>query len=300
MPFPPGICARCSIASMVDATFLKGLFKALLLPPTGPLLIATAGLLLLVRRWRAGRILAWSGVLLLFALSTPAVAYMLLSVLDRWPAFDARDTRGAQAIVILGGGVRRHATEYGGDTLGRLTLERVRYGAYLARATKLPVLVTGGAVFGGEPEAKLMRTALESEFGIPVRWAEAESRNTHENAVRSAHILSAAHVERVILVSHSFDMLRAKAEFAAQRIDAIPAPTGMPDNTIDTPLDLLPSLGALQGSYFALYEILANFARWIFATLGGTDAHEQHASYALPVFPGVAAEITYLCRLARA
>ncbi len=285
---------------MVDATFLKGLFKALVLPPTGPLLIAVAGLLLLARRWHAGRILAWSGILLLVALSTPAVAYMLLSALDRWPAFDARDTRGAQAIVILGGGVRRHAAEYGGDTLGRLTLERVRYGAYLARATRLPVLVTGGAVFGGEPEAKLMRAALESEFGVPVRWAETESRNTHDNAVRSARILSAAHVERVILVAHSFDMPRAKAEFAAQRIDAIPAPTGIPDDTIDTPLDLLPSLVALQGSYFALYEILANLARWMLVTFAGADAREQHASFAIPAFPGVAAEITCLCRLEKA
>jgi uncharacterized SAM-binding protein YcdF (DUF218 family) len=264
---------------MVDATFLKGLFKALVLPPTGPLLIAIAGLLLLARHWRAGRILAWSGVLLLVGLSTPAVAYMLLSVLDRWPAFDPGSTRGAQAIVILGGGVRRHAPEYGGDTLGHLTLERVRYGAYLARATRLPVLVSGGAVFGGEPEAKLMRAALEREFGVPVRWAESESRNTHENALRSARILSAAHVDRVILVAHSFDMPRAKAEFAAQRIDAIPAPTGIPDNAIDTPLDLLPNLGALQGSYFALYEILANVARWLLATFDPRDTGEQHASF---------------------
>jgi len=285
---------------MVDATFLKGLFKALVLPPTGPLLIAIAGLLLLARRWRAGRILAWSGILLLVGLSTPVVAFMLLSVLDRWPAFDPADTRGAQAIVILGGGVRRHAAEYGGDTLGHLTLERVRYGAYLARATKLPVLVTGGAVFGGEPEAKLMRAALEQEFGVRVRWAESESRNTHENALRSARILAAAGVDRVILVAHSFDMTRAKAEFAAQRIDAIPAPTGIPDSMIDTPLDLLPSLAALQGSYFALYEMLANLARWIFPLPGASDAQQQGASFWGDVFPGIAAGITCLCRAGRA
>jgi uncharacterized SAM-binding protein YcdF (DUF218 family) len=285
---------------MADATFVKAVFKALILPPTGPLLIAIAGLLLLARRWRAGRVLAWTGVVLLLALSTPVVAFMLLSVLNRWPALDVGDSRGAQAIVILGGGVRRHAAEYGGDTLGHLTLERVRYGAYVARATKLPVLVTGGAVFGGDPEAKLMRAALEHEFGVPVRWAESESRNTHENAVRSARILAAAHVGRVILVAHSFDMARAKAEFAAQGIEAIPAPTGIPSNAVDTPLDLLPSLGALQGSYFALYEILANLARWALNTFGGEDAAEQRASFPIPVFPGVAAEITCTCRVGRA
>jgi uncharacterized SAM-binding protein YcdF (DUF218 family) len=281
---------------MVDATFLKAVAKALVLPPTGPLLVAIAGLLLLGRRWRAGRILAWSGVVLMLGLSTPAVAFMLLSVLNRWPALELDNPRGAQAIVILGGGVRRHAAEYGGDTLGALTLERVRYGAYVARATKLPVLVTGGSVFGGEPEAKLMRAALEGEFSVPVRWAESKSRNTHENAVRSSQILSAAHIGRVILVAHSFDMARAKAEFATQGIEAIPAPTGVPSNAVDTPLDLLPSLGALQGSYFALYEILANLTRWGLIMFGGADAGEQHASFPIFDLPGVAAEITCFCR----
>jgi hypothetical protein len=40
--------------------------------------------------------------------------------------------------------------EYGGDTLGRLTLERVRYGARVAKKTGLPVLVAGGSVLVGE------------------------------------------------------------------------------------------------------------------------------------------------------
>ena len=187
---------------------------------------------------------------------------MLLSLLNRWPPLDLESARGAQAIVILGGGVRRHAAEYGGDTLGYLSLERVRYGAQVARAIRLPVLVTGGAVYGGEPEAKLMKMSLEQEFGIPVRWMETESRNTHENAMRSAQMLIAAHVERIVLVTHSFDMLRARAEFEAQGIQAIPAPTRIPHYVVDTALDLLPNLSALQGSYLALYEILANLARW--------------------------------------
>jgi len=264
---------------VIDPTLLKGVLKALVLPPTGPLLIAIAGLLILDRWWRAGRVLTWTGLVLLLALSTPAIAFALLSLLNRWPALDVDSARGAQAIVILGGGVRRHAAEYGGDTLGHLTLERVRYGAYVARATRLPVMVTGGAVFGGEPEAKLMKTTLEHEFGVPVRWAEMASRNTHENAVRSAQMLAEAHVGRIVLVAHSFDMPRAKAEFAALGIDAIPAPTGIPSYVIDSPLDVLPNMSALQGSYFALYEILANVARWASRWVTGRASNEQHASF---------------------
>jgi len=269
---------------MVDATFLKGLFKALVLPPTGPLLVAVTGLLLLGRRWRTGRILAWTGVASLLLLSTPMVAYLLLSILNQSPVLDMERAREAQAIVILGGGIRRHATEYGGDTLGFLTLERVRYGALVARATQLPVLVTGGSVFAGEPEAKLMRAALEREFGVTVRWMESASRDTHENAVRSSRILSAAHVERIVLVAHGFDMPRAKAEFAAQGFDVIPAPTRIPRLEIDTPLDVLPSLAALQGSYLALYEIMGNAWRWILVTFGGRRVAEQRVSFSLPLF----------------
>lgn len=252
---------------MPDVVLLKALLKALILPPTGPLLLAAAGLWMVVRRPRWGRIVAWAGILLLLALSTPMVAFALLSLVDTSPPLDLQRAHGAQAIVILGGGVRRHAAEYAGDTLGQLTLERVRYGARVARLTGLPVLVSGGSVFGGEPEATLMRSALEREFDVPVRWLETQSRNTHENAVRSAEILSAANISRIVLVAHSFDMPRARAEFAAQGIDTIPAPTGIPSGRIDSALDLLPSMAALQGSYFALYEILANAVRWIVVTL---------------------------------
>ncbi|HEV8553938.1 MAG TPA: YdcF family protein [Casimicrobiaceae bacterium] len=263
-------------------TWLKALLKALVLPPTGPLLLAAAGLWMIGGIPRAGRILAWTGILLLLALSTPPVAFRLLTLVDTSPPLDVQRARSAQAIVILGGGVRRHAAEYGGDTLGHLTLERVRYGAQVARVTGLPILVTGGSVFGGEPEAKLMRAALEREFRVPVRWAETRSRNTHENAVRSAEILVAEHISRIVLVAHSFDMPRAKAEFAAQGLEAIPAPTGIPSGEFDTPFDVLPSMAALQGSYFALYEILANIARWITINIGTPISKEQHAYFAVP------------------
>jgi uncharacterized SAM-binding protein YcdF (DUF218 family) len=146
--------------------------------------------------------------------------------------------------------------------------------------------VTGGSVFGGEPEAKLMRAALEREFHVPVRWAETQSRNTHENAVRSAEILRAEHISRIVLVAHSFDMPRAKAEFAAQGIEAIAAPTGIPSGQIGTVLDLLPSLAALQSSYFALYEIFANVTRWITLNIGTSISKEQHVYFSSSVCHG--------------
>ena len=236
---------------------IKDLVKVLVLPPTGPLLLALAGLIVAVRRPRLGRWVAFGGIALLFVLAMPAVAGFLVRCIDTTPAFDPIRAPNAQAIVILGGGTRRHAPEYGGATLSTLGLERVRYGARLARETGLPVLVSGGSVEKGAPvEAFLMRDVLAREYGVPVRWVESRSRNTHENAVDSAAMLKASGVTRVILVVHSFDVPRARAEFAAVGIHAIPAPTGIPPAVPTEVGDFLPSPSGLQESYWAIYEIL--------------------------------------------
>lgn len=125
------------------------------------------------------------------------------------------------------------------------------------------MLVSGGVVYGGTPEAILMRRALEDEFGIKVEWIEPNSRNTRQNAIDSAAILLRAGIHRVILVAHGFDMPRAAAEFGAAGLKVIPAPIGMAGRSHDNPLELLPSVAALQGSYHALYELLANSVRQI-------------------------------------
>ena len=246
---------------MIDFLWIKAVLKALVLPPTGFLLLAAVGLGIQRRFPRVGRSLAAGGIILLLAISVPVVADHLTDVVDASTVFQRSNAEGAQAIVILGGGIRRDAPEYGGDTLGILTLERVRYGARLARLTGLPVLVSGGSVLGGTPEAVVMRAALESEFGVGVRWVEAYSRTTHENAVRSAELLRQQGIQRVVLVAHNFDMLRARAEFAAQGIDTVPAATGVRDEGDYTFLEFLPSMAGLQQSYYAMYEILANVVR---------------------------------------
>jgi uncharacterized SAM-binding protein YcdF (DUF218 family) len=246
----------------MDPFLLKKLATALVLPPTGPLLLALAGALAIRRLPRLGGLLLWAGLLTLLALSLAPVSYLLLRLANDAPAVRIEDARTAQAVVILGGGLRRDAPEYGGDTLNRWTLERVRYGAKLARETALPVLVAGGSVWGDTAtEASVMRAALEKEFNVPVRWTEERSRNTHENAQFAAAILKRDGVKRVVVVMHGFDIRRARAEFEAAGLEVVPAPTVLPRFGITTPLDLLPSMGALQGSQVALYELLANAMR---------------------------------------
>jgi uncharacterized SAM-binding protein YcdF (DUF218 family) len=246
--------------SMPELFWLKKALTVLVLPPVGPLLLVLFGAALLRRAPRAGRAAVWGGALLLLVLSLPVVSVSLQCLLHDSPALDLSRPTGAQAIVILGGGIRRDAQEYGGDTVSLLSLERVRYGALVARKTGLPILVTGGVVLEGEAEGVVMRRVLEQEFGVPVRWVESRSRNTHENAFFSAPILAQAGVRRILLVGHAVDMRRARAEFVGAGLEVAPAPTDIP-NPDFTWRDLIPGMAALQDSHWALYELLANAVR---------------------------------------
>jgi uncharacterized SAM-binding protein YcdF (DUF218 family) len=226
------------------------------------LIIVVLGLLLRRRKPRLGVALTWTGIATLLVLSLPIVSLALEILVRDAEPLDLRQVGSAEGIVVLGGGLRRNAPEYHGDTLNRLSLERVRYAAKLARETHLPVLVAGGNVYEGRAEADVMSEVLEQEYNVRVRWVEGSSRNTHENAIFSARLLKATGVSRVLLVCHAVDCRRAQREFRAAGMDVIPAPTVIGKQTIEVERvsDLIPSMSALSESYLALYELLGNIA----------------------------------------
>lgn len=235
---------------------LKKLLTTLLLPPVGSLLWIVAGVLLSARRPKLGKGLVIFGLVSLLLLSTPWVAHRLLRGIESEQAVDPVALTQAQAIVILGGGNTPDAPEYGSTTVGRHTLERLRYGARLARQTGLPILVTGGAPFGGRPEAESMREVLEQDFALNVRWTEEASRDTTENAAFSAPLLHQAHIRHIALVTHASHMPRSQILFERQGVIVIPAPTGFTRDSPSAIEMVMPSTGALNNSRVALHEWL--------------------------------------------
>lgn len=230
---------------------LKKFLSTLLLPPLLPLLCIAVGLLLLRRRPRLGRTLAWGGLLAAWLLSTPAFVRLLTTPLENVPVLQAQDLARGEAIVILGAGANRYMPEYGRSGPTRLALERLRYGARLARDSGLPVLVSG--------EAGPMADALETDFSVAPRWRESGSLDTADNARRSAAILGQAGVRRIVLVTHAAHMRRAKAEFGLHGFEVIPAPTAylsVQDRTkTDLEyLDYLPGPSAAFAAWYALHE----------------------------------------------
>jgi uncharacterized SAM-binding protein YcdF (DUF218 family) len=175
----------------------------------------------------AGYATAIFGATSLYLLSTPAVASALVNLLQARHKVLSDLPGEAQVIVVLGGGRNREADEYGGDTVEHFTLERLRYAARLRQRTGLPILTSGGCLYG-EPrsEASLMKEVLEQDFKTPVRWTEGRSRDTLENARYAACMLREQGLNRILLVTHGWHMRRAVWCFEREGLEVIPAPTG--------------------------------------------------------------------------
>lgn len=216
---------------------VKRLIAALALLPIAPLLIAFLGQLLRRSRPRFGGFLAVTGLLVALVTSTPIVSQALIGWVEAAgpPALTAERIRAVMtgpspptAIVILGGGTRFDAREHPDQTsLKSGTLERVMAGARLARATGLPVLVSGGqGPESREPEAATMARTLARDLGIKARWIEPRSLDTSGNARESARMLSEAGVRRVFLVTQAYHMPRALFAFGGAGLKVVAAPHG--------------------------------------------------------------------------
>lgn len=233
---------------------LADLPSLILLPPLNCLVAACAGAVL--RRRRAGRVLLFSGLAGLALFSIPLVSSLLLLSLEGGLPTrpDPADPPGA--IIILSADLAPVAVPDGvAFTVGRLTLERERAGAALARHVGLPILVSGGRIRVGAPTlAALMALSLRDDFGLAPQWLEDQSLDTWQNAARSAAILRAAGIDSAYLVTNAWHERRALIAFRAAGFRVVAAPA-MPDAPPRLALpSLVPRVAAWQESYWAVHE----------------------------------------------
>ena len=245
----------------------KPLLGALLLPPIPLLLMILIGARLMFRR----RLLAWS-LVLLGVMGTWATTTTALTVgLTQWllkPPPALLDVQIAElkraprtAIVVLGGGRRLLAPEYGVSTLHNRGIERLRYGMWLSKETGLPMAFSGGVANGapaGPTEAEIAARIAEREFGRPLRWTETESRDTRENALRTVALLEPQGIDRIVLVTHGYHMPRALRNFQraaeGRKLTIIAAPMGMRGSSQLSTNDWLPSANGFDGTRIVLHE----------------------------------------------
>lgn len=247
---------------------LRIVLRTLILPPACLLILGFIGLLL-ARRYRGlGTTLAALALAGLWLLSTPVIADGLERMTEHYPALDLSGRVSAQAIVILGGGLyRAYAPEYGGPAPEYALYDRLAYGAYVARRTGLPVLVTGKGL-----EAVTMKVSLARDFGVQAKWMDDRAQDTYDNARDSARILRAAGITDVVLVTSDTHLWRAAHEFEAAGLGIVPAPVDVWAPRDVGGLRYVPRPTALLQSYEAVYELVGEGMRDLLVT-----THLRHA-----------------------
>ncbi len=232
---------------------LRIIFRDLAMPPASLLLIGLVGLILWRRRPRLAFAFCSISIVSLWLLSTPWVADAIGRSAEDYPALDPAHLTPTQAearaIVILGGGFRHDAPEVGADTPSITGDLRLIEGARVARATHLPVLISGAP-----PEAASMRRFMEEDLQMPVTWVENASWTTRQNARFSARILLPLGIDRIILVTSSPHMTRAVGDFTAAGFKVTAAPADMVTRDDPGLFWFLPTVHALSRSEGAIYE----------------------------------------------
>jgi uncharacterized SAM-binding protein YcdF (DUF218 family) len=235
---------------MLELGPLKGVATALILPPVPFIaLIVLGAWWLRRRRYSLGWCTSLVGIVALWMSCTTTLSWALTQWLLRPPpaltAAVLDDLRlvaveKKTAIVVLGGGRENYAPEFGMSNLNGWSMERLRYGVWLARATGLPLCFSGGvgyAAVEGVTEAETAERIAAQEFNLPLKWVEGRSRDTSENGQYTVNLLRQKGIERIVLVTHGFHMRRALGAFerAIARqgvaISLVPAPTGLAEHS---------------------------------------------------------------------
>ncbi len=175
--------------------------------------------------------------------------------LDSYPSNPGPSDPGAIVILSGDGSYGAEAGIEQASGIGVITLDRMRAGALLHRKTGLPILVSGGVLETGTiPIAAEMADSLAREFGTPVRWIEAESIDTWENARFSAEQLRRVGVREIYLVTDAWHMRRALMAFRKAGVAAVPAPVRIDRGPRLRFAEFVPSPSALHNSYYAIHE----------------------------------------------
>jgi uncharacterized SAM-binding protein YcdF (DUF218 family) len=237
----------------MDSVSVHSLFSWPLLPLGATLLLLGAAL-----RWR-NRVLIAAPLVLLGALSTPAVSSLLIGSLERrYPYVPISGTPTADAIYVLGGSLNNPASPtepgYMNDAGGRF--ER---GLQLYLAGRAPTLLLSAA-WQPDPrrpsEGEVLRD-LAIARGVPPAAILVTRRgpNTAAESEFLGEIAAAHHWRRVLLVTSAYHMPRAMRLFRPLPLEIVPLPVGFdaPPRSF-RPDRLLPQALALARSERALHE----------------------------------------------
>ena len=195
-------------------------------------------------RWT--RLLQWLGLAGIGSFLVVAFS-PLPNAMFRWSA-TASDIQSADAIVVLGTAVETDGT------LSCESLTRTVTAVTLYRTGRAPFIVFAGTTSGEGPSEAVVRAELAGALGVPrgAMRTETSALTTREEAVRIGAILEAQNVHRVLLVTDSQHMRRARALFARDGLQIFPATADARSGAGTSPEARLRLLRDLLGEWLAL------------------------------------------------
>ncbi len=206
---------------------LTRVIQSLLLPPAIFLILMAVGFLIRKDCRVLGRLLVASGFLLLYAASISPVTGALIKPLEAaYPPY-ADTASKAEAIVVLGGGVRDLSWLSLAPEASDTAVARVAKGVSLNRVSHIPLVMVGGNGNPGKAEASEADAMARTAAGLGVPKGEiiivGKTRNTLESALAVRSVLRGS---RIILVTSAVHMVRAAGMFRKKGFTVNPAPCG--------------------------------------------------------------------------
>jgi len=203
-------------------------------------------------------------------MSCPAGASLMARTLtgNFRPLASAADARGARAVVLLSGGTKTVAAA--GGRLGLVTHPSALRVLETARVYRLlgdPLVIVSGGVTDryarGLPESEVVRRAV-IDLGVPPDRViiEAESANTHDEAVALRRMLGERHVDRFVIVTSPLHMGRSLAAFAVQGLHPVPSASPLYQDDANDTFALTPNDVSLEIGSSVIYEWCARAYYW--------------------------------------
>jgi uncharacterized SAM-binding protein YcdF (DUF218 family) len=203
----------------------------------------------------------------LYFVSTPIGASVLVAGLARGTTSieTVPDAKGADAIVVLGGGVQTVSAR--GEILAQLQSTpslRILEAMRLYKLLQPRVVIVSGGIADSRtelrPEAEQMANALALS-GIPADRIviDSEAKSTHDHPRTVGPLLTARHVRQFVIITSPMHMRRSLAVFRAQHFDPVGSTSVLQSEQLASRPLLLPNDDSILLSNQALYE----YAAWV-------------------------------------
>lgn len=222
---------------------LKKLISTFVLPPgLFIVLFLLCIYLMLNKKYYRAIVTAFLSTVIIYLLSIAPVAnsFMRLVEVTNW---NESELKSSDVIVLLGGGVSEGVIDISGIGIpSQDSTVRLVDAARLYKNYKLPIIVSGGSIFGSSEEANVYARIL-ADLDVPDNdiIKEGSSRDTKENARYVAEIMTQKGFKKAILVTSSYHMKRSMFLFEKNNVAVTPYPSGVSAyNKISSFADYLP------------------------------------------------------------